>query len=121
MLIDVDTGRSIDLIPYRAQFDHLKARLSRDEFEAMLARINELIDESGAEIATAGLAPRQRLVGNAVRADLHEGCARRFRSISHVLWTAGLVHDHEAPGTLGIWPLRARQQADPQPNLLPTA
>jgi hypothetical protein len=57
MLIDIDTGRPIDLIPYRAQFDHLKSRLSYAEFEAMLERINELIDESGEEIATASWLP----------------------------------------------------------------
>jgi hypothetical protein len=57
MLVDIDTGRPVDLIPYRAQFDHLKARLSYDEFEAILARINELIDEAGGEIATAGWLP----------------------------------------------------------------
>ena len=47
MLLDVDTGRSVDLIPYRTQFDTLRKRLSVAEFEAMLDRINELIDASG--------------------------------------------------------------------------
>ncbi len=57
MLIDVDTGRAVDLVPYRAQFDTLKSRLTREEFEAMVERINELIDASGAEIATASWLP----------------------------------------------------------------
>jgi len=57
MLIDVDTGRSVDLVPYRTQFDTLRKRLSVDEFDAMLERINELIDASGAEIATAHWLP----------------------------------------------------------------
>jgi hypothetical protein len=57
MLIDVDTGRSVDLIPYRTQFDTLRKRLSVDEFDAMLDRINELIDASGAEIATSAWLP----------------------------------------------------------------
>ena len=57
MLIDVHTGRSVDLVPYRAQFDTLKSRLSSAEFDAMLEHINELIDASGAEIATASWLP----------------------------------------------------------------
>ena len=57
MLIDVDTGRSVDLIPYRKQFDTLRSRLSIDEFDAMTDRINELIDASGAEISTSDWLP----------------------------------------------------------------
>ena len=57
MLIDIDTGKSIERIPYRSDFDALRRRLSDLEFDAMIARINELIDESGAEIATAGWLP----------------------------------------------------------------
>lgn len=57
MLIDIDTGKVIDRIPYSHDFDTLRNRLSRDEFDAMVARVNELIDEAGAEIATAGWLP----------------------------------------------------------------
>jgi hypothetical protein len=68
MLIDIDSGRAIDLVPYRAQFDTLKGRLSQAEFESMTARINELIDESGAEIATAGWLPGSDWTGTAFEA-----------------------------------------------------
>jgi hypothetical protein len=37
MLIDIDSGRPIDRIPYRAEFDVLRARLSDAEFESMVA------------------------------------------------------------------------------------
>jgi len=57
MLIDIDTGRQIDRIPYRSDFDALRRRLSNAEFDGMVERINELIDESGADIATAGWLP----------------------------------------------------------------
>ncbi len=57
MLIDIDTGRAIDLVPYRAQFDTLKSRLTDEEFDAMVERINELVDASGAEIATSDWLP----------------------------------------------------------------
>ncbi len=57
MLIDIDKGRAIERVPYRAQLDALRRRLSDHEFDAMVDRINELIDESGAEIATAGWLP----------------------------------------------------------------
>lgn len=57
MLIDIDTGKVIDRIPYRREFDTLRRRLSEAEFDAMVTRINELIDEGGSEIATAGWLP----------------------------------------------------------------
>ena len=61
MLIDVETGRMIDRIPYRAQFDALRGRLSDVESDQMVTRINELIGEAGAEIATAGLPDELRV------------------------------------------------------------
>lgn len=57
MLIDIDHNRPIDQVPYRSTFDALRRRLSDAEFDGMIARINELIDESGGEIATAGWLP----------------------------------------------------------------
>ena len=57
MLIDIDTGKTRDHVPYEPQFEALRRRLSASEFDAMVARINDLIDESGAEIATAGWLP----------------------------------------------------------------
>jgi hypothetical protein len=63
MLIDIETGRPITRIPYKAQFDALRRRLSDDEFDSMVARINALIDEAGAEIATAGWLPGSDWMG----------------------------------------------------------
>ncbi len=57
MLIDIETGRTIEQVPFRHDFDVLRAWLSEADFEAMVARINGLIDASGAEIATAGWLP----------------------------------------------------------------
>jgi len=57
MLIDIETGRVIEQVPFRQEFDVLRSRLSEADFEAMVARINDLIDASGAEIATAGWLP----------------------------------------------------------------
>ena len=57
MLIDIDSGKEITKVPYKGDFDALRARLSDSDFEAMVDRVNELIDESGAEIATAGWLP----------------------------------------------------------------
>jgi hypothetical protein len=57
MLIDVETDRPIERVPYRSEFDTLRRRLSSAEFDGMVDRINELIDESGGEIATAGWLP----------------------------------------------------------------
>jgi hypothetical protein len=57
MLIDIDTGKTKDHVPYEPQFEALRRRLLASEFDAMVARINDLIDESGAEVATAGWLP----------------------------------------------------------------
>jgi hypothetical protein len=57
MLIDIDTGKVIDKVPYSREFEALRGRLSEAELDAMLTRINELIDEGGSEIATAGWLP----------------------------------------------------------------
>ena len=57
MLVDIESGRTIDQVPFRREFDVLRSRLSDTDFDVMAARINELIDESGAEIATAGWLP----------------------------------------------------------------
>lgn len=57
MLIDIETGMTIEQVPFRREFDVLRSRLSEADFKAMVARINELIDASGAEIATAGWLP----------------------------------------------------------------
>ncbi|MBI3747607.1 MAG: hypothetical protein HY262_01970 [Chloroflexi bacterium] len=57
MLIDIETGMAIEQVPFRREFDVLRSRLSSADFGAMVARINELIDASGAEIATAGWLP----------------------------------------------------------------
>jgi hypothetical protein len=57
MLIDIETGRTIGQVPFRRDFDILRARLPEADFDAMVARINELINAGGAEIATAGWLP----------------------------------------------------------------
>jgi hypothetical protein len=65
VLIDLTTLRPIERIPFKIQFDVLRNRLSASEFDEMVARINELIDESGAEIATAGWLPGSDWTGTA--------------------------------------------------------
>lgn len=57
MLIDIETGRTIDQVPFKRVFDVLRSRLSETDFDVMVERISELIDESGGEIATAGWLP----------------------------------------------------------------
>jgi hypothetical protein len=57
VLIDIDSGETITRVPYERDFQVLRGRLSGVEFDAMVERINQLIDESGGEIATAGWLP----------------------------------------------------------------
>ena len=51
MLIDIDSGKVIHTVPFARDFETLRSRLSRLEFDGMVARINELIDEPGAHVA----------------------------------------------------------------------
>jgi hypothetical protein len=57
VLINILNGKVIEDMPHRAQFDTLRRRLSDQEFRAIVTRIDELIDEAGGEIATAGWLP----------------------------------------------------------------
>jgi hypothetical protein len=75
VLIDVDSGKPITRIPYQASFGALRDRLSDEEFSAMVDRINELIDEAGGEIATAGWLPGSDWAGT-VFAPIYTKAAR---------------------------------------------
>lgn len=57
MLIDIESGRTIDQVPFKRDFDVLRSRLAEADFDAMVERVNELIESSGGEIATAGWLP----------------------------------------------------------------
>jgi hypothetical protein len=57
VLIDIESGRVLTSVPYSREFEALRKRLSEREFDGMVARINELIEEAGSEIATAGWLP----------------------------------------------------------------
>ena len=57
MLIDVETGRIVTKVPYSQDFGVLRHRCSSAEWDSMVTRIGELIDEAGAEVATAGWLP----------------------------------------------------------------
>jgi hypothetical protein len=74
-LIDVMTEETIQRIPYHEQFDRLRARLSVEEFDAMVDRVNELIDEAGGEVATAGWLPGSDWTGT-VFAPIYTKAAR---------------------------------------------
>jgi hypothetical protein len=57
MLIDIDTGRTLQDVPFKDDFNTLRSRLTVEEFDAAVECINRLIDDAGAEIATAGWLP----------------------------------------------------------------
>ena len=56
MLIDIMTDRPLGMAREK-DFDAIRSRLDPTEFDAMVDRINELIDDAGGEIATAGWLP----------------------------------------------------------------
>jgi len=75
MLIDIDTMKPINRVPFERDFQTLRARLTDDEFGAMVDRINQLIDEAGGEIATAGWLPGSDWTGT-VFAPIYTKAAR---------------------------------------------
>lgn len=102
MLINIDTGKPIGYIPGRGDFDRLRGRLTADEFDGMVARINELIDEAGAEIATAGWLPGSDWTGTPFQ-PIYEKAAREDYSRSamffgQLVWYA-VMHRPESWGS----------------------
>ena len=67
MIIDVMTGKTLNM-PRLKDFNVLRSRLSGDEFDAIVNRINELIDAAGGEIATAGWLPGSDWTGTPFQA-----------------------------------------------------
>lgn len=63
MLYDIATNQLIDKIPHRESFDRSRGRITDEEFESIVDRINELIDKAGGEIATAGWLPGKDWTG----------------------------------------------------------
>ena len=57
VLIDVGSGERITKVPFRETFDRIQSRLTVEEFQGIIDRINELIDQSEKDIATAGWLP----------------------------------------------------------------
>ena len=43
MLIGIESGRTVDQVPLRRDFDPLRGRFSEAEFAAMVGRINEFM------------------------------------------------------------------------------
>lgn len=56
-LIEIKTDRPITKMPFAKEFATFRQRLSTDEFDAIVVRINQLIDAAGGEVATAGWLP----------------------------------------------------------------
>jgi len=83
VLIDIDTGRELGIpSKYAKEFNPLLSRLTPEQRDAAVGRINELIDEAGAEMATAGWLP-----GNDWRGTPFEP-----------LWSVSARHNEEVAG-----------------------
>jgi hypothetical protein len=75
MLIDIDTGNVITKVPYEREFSVLRSRLADEEFDAMVEKVNQLIDDAGGQIATAGWLPGSDWTGT-VFAPIYTKAAR---------------------------------------------
>jgi len=78
MLIDIFTDKEIRRVPFKEQFELLQRRLTATEFDTMVARINELIDETGGEIATAGWLPGSDWTGTPFEPIYTKAAARNY-------------------------------------------
>ena len=85
MLIEIMTRKPITKVPYPDRFALLQKRLSDAEFAAIETRINELIDEAGSEIATAGWLPGNDWTGTPFDPIYHKA-ARRDHNLSAQLF-----------------------------------
>ena len=92
MLIDIESGRVLTSVPYSRDFETLRNRLSKAEFDCMVARINELIEEAGSEIATAGWLPgsdwRGTLFQPIYTKAAREGFGRSAMFFGQLVWYA---------------------------------
>lgn len=70
---------------YADRFSLLEKRLSKAEFEAIEARINELGDEAGGEIATAGWLPGNNWTGTPFD-PIYQKAAKRDHTLSAQLF-----------------------------------
>jgi len=80
-LIDIKSNKPITRIPFAQEFAVFGKRLSPAEFDASVARINELIAEAGGEIATAGWLPGADWTGTPFE-PIYEKGARKDRTCS---------------------------------------
>ena len=91
-LINVSSGAIIKRVPYASEFAAFRRALTKPEFNSVIARINELIDEAGAEIATAGWLPGADWTGTPFEpiytkgAKMNQSLAGRFFGLS--VWFA---------------------------------
>jgi hypothetical protein len=60
-----DDNKALAPIPrmFARDFKHMQTALTKDEFKAIIGRINELINDAGGEIATAGWLPGRNWSG----------------------------------------------------------
>ena len=79
MLIDIDSGRILDQVPHEREFSVIRRRLTAEEFERMVKRVNELIDEAGGEIATAGWLPGSDWTGTSFEPIYTKGARGDFQ------------------------------------------
>lgn len=79
MLIDVDSGRVLDQVPHEREFGVIRRRLTTEEFERMVQRVDELIDDAGGEIATAGWLPGSDWTGTPLEPIYTKGARGDFQ------------------------------------------
>ena len=80
MIIDVMSGKALKM-PRAQDFKLLRSRLSSTEFDAIVTHINEMIDDVGGEMATAGWLPGSDWTGSPFQ-PIHDKAAAKDRGLS---------------------------------------
>ena len=83
MLVNIDTRREMRSVPYKETYD-LTERMSADDFDAICAKLNSMIDrdlEKGRDIQTAGWMPGKDWTGTPFQ-PIYEKSARRNQGLA---------------------------------------
>ena len=84
MLIDIHSERPLTRLPFEKDFTTMRERLTIEEFDSAVRRINTLIDEAGADIATAGWLPGRDWTGTPFEPIYTKGALKNYETAARL-------------------------------------
>ena len=119
MLIDIESGKEITYVPHPQTFNPLQTCLSPKEFDDIVVHINELIENAGGEIVTAGWLPGSDWSEYSFPAHLRDHSQEEPRFSWQDVRSHGLVYGNETTRALGFWSIREGRSRNREHDLLP--